>query len=71
MSFTLAASIVKPKDLVMDKLLELVGELEEARVDLEEANECGDLDERLKMALKVSELEELLFKASMIETGGL
>ena len=55
----------------MDKLLELAGELEEARVDLEEANECGDLDERLQMALKVSELEELLFKASMIETGGL
>lgn len=55
----------------MDLLMDLMNELRDAEVELEEANECGTMEERLEAAQKVEDLRTAHFKAGMIETGGL
>ena len=55
----------------MDRLIELLNELQDAEVDLEEANEFGTLEERLEAAQKVEELRAEHLMAKMIDTGGL
>jgi len=59
------------KELNVDRLIELINELQDAEVELEEANECGTLEERLEAAQKVEDLRAEHFKAKMLETGGL
>ncbi len=55
----------------MDRLIELLNELQEAEVELEEANECGTLEDRLEAAQKVEDLRNEHLRARLIETGGL
>jgi len=51
----------------MDRVLELLEELNEAKAALEEAEECGDLEERMELAFRVHELEILHAKACEAE----
>lgn len=55
----------------MDRLIELLSEIEEAKCELEEINECGDLEERLEAAQRVEDLEAQHLREKMRETGGL
>ncbi len=55
----------------MDRLIELLNEIAEAEAELEELNECGDLEERLEAALRLDDLKAKHFRETMIETGGL
>ena len=55
----------------MDNIIELMGQVEDAEIEIDELNECGDLESRLEAAEKLSDLEDKLFRARMIETGGL
>lgn len=43
--------------------------LECAQAELEEANECGDLEDRLAIAQSIAELEARLFRARLQSTG--
>lgn len=62
---------LRAKELNMDRLIELMNELQDAEVELEEANECGTLEERLEAAQKVADLRIAHTEAVMRETGGL
>lgn len=55
----------------MDRLIELLNELQDAEVELEEANECGTLEDRFEAAQKVEDLRLAHFREKMIYTGGL
>lgn len=55
----------------MDRLIELLNELQDAEIELEEANECGTLEEQLEASQKVEDLRAAHFRAKMIDTGGL
>jgi len=55
----------------MDNLIDLFNQIADAQCTLDELNECGTLEDRLKASEKLSELEERHLKASMAETGGL
>jgi hypothetical protein len=55
----------------VDRLIELLNEIAEAEAELEELNECGDLEERLEAALRLDDLKAKHFRETMIETGGL
>ena len=55
----------------MDELMDLVNRIADAKLNLEELNEAGDLEERLEAAELLAELEEKHFRLSMIESGGL
>lgn len=46
-----------------DRLTRALEELEEAQAELEEVNECGDLESRLAAAIAVEEAEEALSRA--------
>jgi hypothetical protein len=54
-----------------DRLIELINEIQDCRCELEELDECGDLEGRMERALKLADLEQEHFKLKMIETGGL
>lgn len=45
---------------MLDEILDCMKDLEDARVRLEEANESGDLEERLEAAQDVHDLEVML-----------
>ena len=51
----------------MDKLIELLNEISDAECELEEANECGTLEERFTAALKVDDLKQEHFQQTMSE----
>jgi hypothetical protein len=53
----------------MDRWIELLREISEAQCELEELNECGDLEERLEAAQRLQDLENERFRLSMRETG--
>lgn len=55
----------------MDRVLELLQEIDDAECELEELNECGDLEERLEAAQKVEDLKREHFRLTIEETGGL
>lgn len=55
----------------IDRLVELVNEIQDCRCELEELDECGDLEERMGCALRLADLEHEHFRLKMIETGGL
>ena len=55
--------------MTADRLLELLSEIDDAKCELEELNECGTLEERLECALRIEELEAEHFRQKMIETG--
>jgi len=50
---------------------DLITEVEDAKTALDEANESGDLEERLELAIALEDAETRLCKARMLETGGL
>ena len=52
-----------------DDIQTLEESLEEAQCELEEANECGDLEDRLELAQRVEDLEARLFRARLQSTG--
>ena len=54
-----------------DMLIELINEIQDCKCELEELNECGDLEDRMECALKLADLEQEHFKLKMRETGGL
>lgn len=45
---------------MIDRILSLLKELDSTRIDLEEANESRDLEERLELSQRVSDLEDQL-----------
>lgn len=47
----------------------LESELEDAQCELEELNECGDLEDRLEASMRVADLEAKLFRERLKETG--
>ena len=55
----------------MDKLIDLLNEIADAEVELEELNECGDLEERFEAAERLEDLKAEHFRQKMLETGGL
>ncbi len=55
----------------MDKLITLQVELEDAKVDFEEATESGDLEVRLEIGLRIEAIENEILRVSLLETGGL
>tara|TARA_B110000263_G_C15058523_1_gene396287 strand:+ start:474 stop:641 length:168 start_codon:yes stop_codon:yes gene_type:complete len=55
----------------MDRLIELLDEIEEAKTELEELNESGDLESRLEAATRVEDLEAEHFREAERETSGL
>lgn len=55
----------------MDRLIELLEEIDDAECELEEINECGDLEDRLEAALRLEDLKAEHFRLKMEETGGL
>lgn len=54
---------------MIDEVLDIMAELDEAKAELEELEECGDLEERLEAAQKVEDIKNRLFKARMRDTG--
>jgi len=48
---------------------DILAELEEAKCEQEELDESGDLEDRLENLQRIEDLESLLFKVRMIETG--
>lgn len=54
---------------MIDPVIDLMNELDEAKAELEELEECGDLEDRFEAAQKVADLEEQLFKARMRDVG--
>lgn len=54
-----------------DDLIELQNEINDAKAELEELNECGDLEDRLEAAFHLEELESKFFRETMLQTGGL
>lgn len=55
--------------VVLDKLLDLLHEIEAAEVELEELEECGDLEERLEAAQRLEDLRAEHFKQSCRDMG--
>jgi len=55
----------------MDRLIQLLNEIKEAEAELEELEECGDLEDRLEAAMRLEDLKAEHFRQKMIETGGL
>lgn len=53
-----------------DRLVDVLAEIDDATVELEEANESGDLEDRMEAALKLEELKAAHFRACCEETGG-
>jgi hypothetical protein len=53
----------------MDKLTELLNEIADAECELEEANESGELETRLELALKIDDLKAEHLRESLRETG--
>lgn len=53
----------------MDRLIELLREIDDAKLELEELNECGDLEDRLEAAQRLEDLKIEHFRESMRETG--
>jgi len=54
---------------MIDPILDLMEELDAARIDLEEANESGDLEDRLELSQRVSDLEDQLERERLKDTG--
>lgn len=54
----------------MDRLIELLNEIAEAEAELEELNECGDLEDRLEAAQRLEDLKAEHLREKMRETGG-
>ena len=53
----------------MDDLQTLEEALADALCELEEANECGDLEDRFTLSQHVSDLEARIFRAKLQSTG--
>ena len=51
-----------------DKLIDLLNAIDDAKCELEELNECGTLEERLEVSLRIEELKAQHFRAKMAET---
>ncbi len=54
---------------MIDQIEVIRAELDDARAELEELNECGDLEERLDAAERVADLERALEARRFEETG--
>lgn len=54
-----------------DRLIELLDEIADCETELDEAMECGDLEEQLECAFRLEDLKREHFQESMRETGGL
>lgn len=54
-----------------DRVIELINEIQDCRCELEELNECGDLEDIMECQLRLEDLEREHFKLTMAETGGL
>lgn len=52
-----------------DRLLELISEIQDCEAELEELNECGDLEDRMECLIRLETLQAAHFKALMIEGG--
>lgn len=52
-----------------DRLIELINEIQDCRCELEELNECGDLEDRVECALKLADLEQEHFKLKIMSFG--
>lgn len=55
----------------MDRLVELLNEIADAECELEEANECGNLEDRLEAAQRLEDFKAEYLRESLRETGGL
>ncbi len=55
---------------MIDKLLDLLREIDDVSLDLDEANECGDLELRLKLMLRLEDLRVEHLREKLKETGG-
>jgi hypothetical protein len=55
---------------MIDQIEILQQELDSARCELEELSECGDLEDRLDAAQRVSDLERAIESHRFEETGG-
>ncbi len=55
----------------MDKLITLQVELEDAKVDFEEAMESGERETILEMELRIEDIKNLILRESLLSTGGL
>lgn len=52
-----------------DKILDLISEIQDLEAELEEINECGDLEDRLDLAMRLEEKKAEHLKAVMVEGG--
>ena len=53
-----------------DRVLELLDEIADLECALEEANECGDLEDRLSLAQELEDKRAEHLRLTLIETGG-
>lgn len=54
----------------IDKLIELLSEIDGKTIELEEAQESGDLEAILELSLEIEDLKRQHFLEKMKETGG-
>lgn len=52
-----------------DKVLDLITEIQDLEAELEEMNECGDLEDRMECAIRLEAAKAAHFKAVMMEGG--